>query len=81
MYQEVIDWLDNLPDPQVVKIISGRKRLDDQFGWQCICGQNDLMTEQELEHIENKAAPKPKEIAGIMNNLKPQKSKFIMEAV
>ena len=25
---EVIDWLDNNPDPQQAKIVSGRKRLD-----------------------------------------------------
>lgn len=78
---EIIDWLDNLPDPQVVKIISGRKRMDNNFGWECVCGNNDLLTQQEIASIKNKSAPKPQELNQIMKNLKPQEPKFKMVAI
>jgi len=77
--RELIDWLDNHPDPQVTKIISGRKRLDDKWGWSCICGNNDIMTDQESKYIENKQNPSPTDIANVVKNLKPQKPKFAME--
>ena len=78
MTGQIIDWLDNNPDPQKVKIISGRFRFDDEWGWQCICGNDDLWTEQEKSHVENLTNPEPKEITDIMNDLKPQKPKFRM---
>lgn len=81
LVNDVIDWLDNNPDPQVVKIISGRKRLDNNFGWECICGNNDLLTQQEIDTIKNKSAPEPKEIAQIIKDLKPAKSRFEMVVV
>lgn len=78
---EIIDWLGNGPDPQVVKIISGRKRLDGQWGWQCVCGNNDLLTKQELKTIKDPAQPAPQELSKIIKNLKPDKPRFKMEAV
>lgn len=59
-------------------IISGRKRLDMQWGWQCMCGNNDIMTKQELTSITDKQNPDPKEIEQVIKNLVPQKSKFDM---
>lgn len=75
----VLDWLDNNPDAQAVKIVSGRNRLDDQWGWQCICGNDDIMTSQEKKYISNKQNPDPMEIANLAKSLVPQKSKFAME--
>lgn len=80
-YQDIVDWLDNNPDPQLVKIVSARKRFDGQFGWECICGNNDMWTAQESRFVKNKANPKPKEIAQVMNELKPVVNKFRMVAV
>lgn len=62
-------------------IISGRRRLDNQWGWQCFCGNNDLMTRQEVKYITNKQNPDPQEIKQILNNLKPDKPKFLMEQI
>lgn len=71
-----IDWLDDRPDDNT--IISGRERSDGQFGWQCMCGNNDLLTTQERTVIKNPANPSPKEMNEIIRDLKPDKSKFIM---
>lgn len=79
--REVIDWLDNNPNPQVVRIISARKRLDGQWGWQCVCGNNDLLTEQENISISDKENPDPSEINSVINNLKVQKPRFNMEVI
>lgn len=63
------------------RIISGRYRLDNKWGWQCICGANDLMTIEEEKFWDNKAnPPKPKEMKNILENLKQRPSKFIMES-
>lgn len=78
---DVIDWLDNNPNPTVAKIVSGRKRFDDQWGWECICGTNDLWTEQEKKAVSNLQSPEPKEIADVVNNLKVSKPKFEMVGV
>lgn len=61
------------------KVISGRKRLDQQWGWQCYCGNNDLETDQERKYIKDLTSPEPQEITDIVNNLKVQKPKFVME--
>lgn len=79
--RELIDWLDNNPDPQVVRIVSGRKRLDDNWGWQCICGNDDIMTDQENSYLTNKQEPSPIDLAELIKNLSPQKPKFAMERV
>lgn len=68
-----IDWLDDAPSE---KIVSFRERLDGKFGFQCICGNNDLMTDQEIKTIENPASPTPKEVASIVKDLKEQPMKF-----
>lgn len=60
-------------------IISGRKRLDMQWGWQCFCGNNDLLSKQEKRVITDKADPDPQEISQILANIEPQKPKFAME--
>lgn len=60
-------------------IISGRKRLDGEWGFQCVnCGENDLLTEQEQEEIQDKQNPDPKDIARVVKKLKVQKPKFKM---
>jgi len=61
-------------------IISGRLRLDQKWGWQCRCGNNSLLTEQENTYITDKVNPDPKEIEAIVSNLQPDnKIKFEME--
>lgn len=76
-----IDWLDNNPDIQKVKIYSGRKRLDSNWGWQCICGNDDIMTNQEIKFIENKQSPNPKDIKDVLDSLIIQEPKFAMEQI
>lgn len=70
-----IDWLE-APETQNHPIISGRLRLDGQWGFQCSCGNNDLMTKQEIRSFSNPVAPKPQEINQIVKSLKPDKPKF-----
>lgn len=62
-------------------IISGRKRLDMEWGFQCMCGNNDLLSEQENRVITDKVNPDPQEINQILKNLEPQKAKFVMDRV
>lgn len=60
-------------------IISGRKRLDLQWGWQCRCGNSSLLTKQEMDKITDKVNPDPKEISEIIKNLKVEpNTKFTM---
>lgn len=62
-------------------IISGRHRLDRNWGWECMCGNNTILTKQEDEYITDKVNPNPKEIADIIKNLVVDNSKkFSMEA-
>lgn len=79
--QPIIDWLDNNPDPTVTMIVSGRNRLDGNWGWECICGNNDLLTEQEKKEIKNLQNPDPKDLSQVIKNLIPQRPKFEMRAV
>lgn len=72
-----IDWLES-PENARHPIVSGRERLDGQWGFQCICGNNDLLTTQEARTFSNPVAPKPQEINDIVKNLKPDKPKFEM---
>lgn len=76
---EIIDWLDNNPDPQVVKIISGRKRLDGLWGWECVCGNNDILTSQEKTMLTNPASPDPKSVVEITKNTQVQAPMFAMK--
>lgn len=62
-------------------IISGRKRLDMNWGWQCRCGNNDLLTDQEDRVITDKTNPDSQEINDIIRNLEPQEARFVMERV
>lgn len=62
-------------------IISGRKRLDMQWGWQCLCGANDLLSKQETREITDKTNPDPQEINQIIKNLEPEESRFVMDRV
>lgn len=57
-------------------IISGRRRLDSEWGWECLCGNNTILTKQEKTFISDKQNPEPKEISQIVQNLKPEKNKF-----
>lgn len=64
------------------RIISGRYRLDNQWGWQCICGNSNLLTQQEDEFISNKQQPDPVEITQVIKNLIPDKRQlFRMEVL
>lgn len=74
-----IDWLEQDSSPHE-KIISGRERLDGEFGFQCVCGNNNLLTQQEAKTFANPAAPKPQEINEIVENLKVEKNSFQMVA-
>lgn len=74
-------WDDHVTNPRVAKIISGRKRLDGQFGWECICGTRDIMTKQEQRAISDPTNPEAEELKTIVDNLKPDKPKFVMEAI
>lgn len=75
----LIDWLDNNPDPEVTRIVSGRKRMDGQWGWQCICGNDDLMTDQERNYIKDWTNPEPREIDQIAKDLVAQRPRFKMK--
>lgn len=72
-----IDWLDDKPDESIV---SGRKRLDGQFGFECLCGNNTLLSQQEARGITNKVNPDPQQIKDIIDNLIPERTNFKMEA-
>lgn len=63
-----IDWLEDKQE-EAFTIISGRERLDGQWGWECICGHKTIDTPQELRVIADKASPKPQEITEIMKNI------------
>jgi hypothetical protein len=79
-FGERIDWLED-KQPQPYAIISGRKRLDNQWGFQCVCGENDLMTAQEVNHFTNPASPTPQQINDVVKSLIVDKPKFRMVAI
>lgn len=64
---------------EVGKVISARYRSDSQFGFQCVCGNNSIMTEQEIKLIKDPVQPTPRELSEIKNNLiiKPD-NRFVM---
>lgn len=72
-----IDWLESAENANH-PILSARERLDGQWGFQCACGNNDLMTAQEKRNIANPQNPKAQEVNEIIENLKPDKPKFSM---
>lgn len=59
-------------------IISARFRLDNQWGWECLCGNYDILTQQEKRQITNKQEPTSQEISEILKNLQPDTPKFEM---
>jgi len=63
-----IDWLEE-KQTEPFTIISGRERLDRYMGWQCLCGNNSLLTQQETDMIADKSNPQPQEIQQITENL------------
>lgn len=64
------------------RIISARYRLDNNWGFQCICGNNSLLSKQEEDGIDDKQSPDPKQIADIVKNLIPDNRKlFEMRSV
>lgn len=77
----VIDDQNNIYWKPVKYIISGRYRLDMNWGWQCMCGNNDLVTEQEKREISNLAAPDPLDISKVLKSIIPDQPKFIMETI
>lgn len=75
-----IDWLEKEYGIDH-KIVSGRLRLDGQLGWQCICGNNDLLTTQEARAFVNPSAPSPQELSEVVKNLIPDQPKFELQEV
>lgn len=65
---DIIDWLED-EKSHMQKIVSGRQRLDKEWGWQCLCGNNSLLTKQEDTYITNKANPAPQELDTVIKNL------------
>lgn len=65
-----------------VPIISGRFRLDMQWGWECLCGNDTRLSKQEAREIKNYVNPDPKDIATVTKNLEivPDRQ-FKMEAI
>lgn len=51
------------------EVISARPRLDGYWGFQCICGNNSLLSEQENRLIKDKVNPSPKDIQAVMKSL------------
>lgn len=64
------------------RIVSGRFRLDNQWGWQCLCGNNSILTKQESDEIDDKVNPDPIQIERVIKNLIPDNRKlFKMRSV
>lgn len=63
-------------------IISGRKRLDGNWGWECFCLNTSLLTNQEITSISDLQSPDPKELQDVIDNLivEPD-NKFVMEKI
>lgn len=61
-----IDWLEKKADNP--KIISGRKRLDGYFGWECMCGNYSILTDQE-KGLTDTASPDSKELEDLVKDL------------
>lgn len=62
-------------------IISGRKRLDGNWGWQCRCMNSSLLTRQEKDTITDLKSPDPLEIQSVIDNLIVEEDKkFSMQS-
>lgn len=76
---------------EIKGVVSGRLRLDNQWGWQCICGNNSIMTKQEIRMMENPAQATKQEINNILKDVKAEQvvdtpdgllvNKFIMQRI
>lgn len=77
----IIDTSNTIYWKPVKHIISGRFRLDMNWGWQCICGNDDLITQQEKREIRNLQSPNPSDITKVLKALVPDKPKFKMELI
>lgn len=75
-----IDWLEDRAEPRPA-IISGRQRLDNNWGFQCACGNNDLLTAQETKSFSNPANPSPQELDQVVSNLRVDQPRFEMVTV
>lgn len=65
-----------------VPIISGRYRLDMQWGWECTCGNDTRLSAQEKKTIKNPVSPDPKDIMTVTKNLQiVPDTRFKMEAI
>lgn len=74
-----IDEQRNIHWGDVKNIISGRYRLDMQWGWECGgCGNNDLVSDQEKAEIKNLQAPDPNDISKVLKAIKTQEPRFEM---
>lgn len=76
-----IDKDNNVYWGRVKSIISARYRLDMQWGFQCLCGNNDLLTRQEDKVITDKQNPDVRDIDKVLKTLIPDKPKFEMELI
>lgn len=73
----IIDWQNSSSN----FIVSARMRLDSQWGFQCLCGNNDILTKQEQRQITDKQNPDPLEIEKVIKNIVPDKPKFVMSNI
>lgn len=74
---ESIDWMES-QETMFHPINSGRKRLDGNWGFACSCGNNDILTNQEIRQIKNLQNPEVEDIQKVIQNLIPEKPKFKM---
>jgi len=73
-----IDDMDRVFWIDTNEVISARKRLDSQWGFECLCGNNDIVTRQEAREIKNLQSPAAEDIEAIIQSIKPDKPRFTM---
>lgn len=70
------NWLKSVP------IVSARYRLDHQWGFECLCGNDTRLSEQEKRTIKNPVTPDPADLQQIINNLEiDNELRFAMEKI
>lgn len=62
-------------------ITSFRYRADEKYGWECICGNYDLLAKQEYGNFTNLVSGSPMRLSEIAQMLKEPKVKFAMEKI
>jgi len=82
-YSELnIDDYSRVTYKNIGQVISARFRLDNNWGFECLCGQDSRMTDQEKRMISDWTNPRPLELDEIKNNLVIQNdNKFIMKGI